>query len=115
MIKKIIDIIIPPVQAAPVNLKSQYEFGNYSTLGQALDTLIPVLFMVAGVSVTFYLLLGAVRFITSGGDKEKINSGKYMIIHAVIGIVLLIVMFLFIQFFTKALGLVNFVLIRNTI
>lgn len=49
------------------------------------------LFIVAGLLALFYLLLGAVSFITSGGDKDNTDAARKKIVNAAIGLILVFV------------------------
>jgi len=46
--------------------------------------------LVAGLTVLFYLLWGALDWITAGGDSEKISKAQHKMTNAVIGIVLVV-------------------------
>jgi uncharacterized membrane protein YozB (DUF420 family) len=49
------------------------------------------LFIVAGLLSLFFLLLGAISFITSGGDKEHTEAARNKIMYAAIGLILVFV------------------------
>ncbi len=97
--------LIKAVYAAPVNLNQEFAFGGISSLGQALGYLAPAVFALAAVIVTFYFLFGAVKLIMSGGNKEDVAQARAMITHAVIGILLLIMVFLILQYLPELLRL----------
>lgn len=88
-----------------VNLSTQYGFGWLGSLSEALQTLITPAFGIASVAVLIYFLLGSIKFITSAGDKDKVASGRNMITHAFIGLLLLVVAFILIQFVPEFLGI----------
>lgn len=102
------DLFITKVYAQGVNLQQSYAFGNISSLGEALNYLVPYIFAIAGTAVVIYFVVGALRFIFSGGDKNAIASGQQMIIHAIIGFILLILVFLVILFIPELFGLPKF-------
>ncbi len=96
--------LIQVAYAAPVNIGEHYGFGNYTSLGQAIDQLRTPAFMIAGTAVVFYLVIGGLRYLMSGGDKEKIGSARAMITHAVIGFILLLLIFLIMEIIPEILG-----------
>lgn len=61
------------------------------TLGQVLTFLIRFFFIVAGLIALFYLLLGALAYITSSGSKEGTEKARDKIQAAVIGVILIVV------------------------
>jgi hypothetical protein len=76
------------------DLTNQYGFGNITSVGGAFTNLVKPGFSIAAVAVAIYLLIGAIKIMASAGDKEAVAGGRNMITHAIIGFVLLIVMFL---------------------
>lgn len=52
---------------------------------------IRLFFTVAGLAALFFLLIGAFRWITSGGDKEAVSGARDQIIQAAIGAILIVV------------------------
>ena len=58
-----------------------------------LKVIIGVAFIVGSVIFVFMLLFGAVEWISSGGDKAKVEAARDRILHALIGLVLLFSVF----------------------
>lgn len=48
---------------------------------------IQILFLVAGLVAFVYLLLGGIKWITSGGDKAAVEGARNQIIQALIGLI----------------------------
>lgn len=94
-----------------IPLKDQFGFGWIGSIGDLLNILIPVGFTLAGLVVTFFFILGALRFIISGGDKQAIDNARNMIIHSIIGLILLLLIFLLLKILPEAIGLKNFKII----
>lgn len=88
----------------PVELSGQYGFGWLKSLAEALQTLIQPAFGIAAAAVTIYFLIGTIKWITSSGEKEKISSARGMITHAFIGLLLLVVAFILLEFIPPLLG-----------
>ena len=100
--------IIPTVHA--VNLGSQYSFGNIGggdtpAVPELISRLMGPAFSVAALLVTFYFIIGAFKFMTSAGDKAKVGEAREMITHAIIGLILLLMMWLILRFIPEFFGL----------
>lgn len=91
-------------------ITEQFGFGNIGSLGDFTKLLIPTAFGIAAMMVVFYFLIGAFELITSQGDKAHIVSARSKIYHAIIGFILLIALFLVMQYVPQALG-INFSII----
>ncbi len=70
---------------------------NQSILGfripdfsQFLSFAIRLLFVIAGLLALFYMLWGALTYVTSGGDSGKTEAAQKKIVAAVIGVILII-------------------------
>jgi hypothetical protein len=61
--------------------------------------------LIAGLLVLFYLIMGGIEWITSGGDKGKTESARNKITAAVIGIIILAAAFAILQLVLTFLGL----------
>jgi hypothetical protein len=61
---------------------------GFSTLGQALNTIISIIFLVAGLAAFVYILLGAFNYLTAGDDASKTEKARKMITNAVVGLIL---------------------------
>lgn len=105
--------IIQPAHAQATNLSQEYAFGSISSLGQGIGYLTGPTFSIAMLAVIFYLLIGGFTFLTSGGDKGKIDKGRKMIIHSIGGFLLLMLMYMILQFLPAFFGFGNISLIGN--
>lgn len=95
------DEIVTPT---PINLEKEYPFGGISSLGQGIQLLVVPAFSIATVAVVIYLIIGAVTYLVSGGNKESVAKAQGMMTHAIIGFVLLMVVFLIMQFIPEYFG-----------
>lgn len=72
---------------------------------------ITFIFVIAVIIALFFLLFGAVRWITSGGDKAAIESARGQIIASIVGLVILFFGFLIfniiLQFFRLNINQLN--------
>lgn len=104
------DYLIPTAYAQAQktgNISAEFGFGNITSLGALAHMLILPGFSIAATMVMFYFIIGAFEMITSQGDKAHIVSARAKIYHAIIGFILLAVMFLIFQYLPEALG-INF-------
>lgn len=76
-----------------------------SFIQQLLPSLIGLAFVVGAVLFFFMLLIGAVQWISSGGDKAAIESARGRIGQALIGIVILFSVFAIIKLMENFFGI----------
>lgn len=86
--------IKPPEALLPFVQKDSTGAGGISLF---LSNLVVLIYGVAAIVLVFMLLWGAFNWITSEGEKEKIEAARNKIIHALIGIILFAVAFAVIQ------------------
>lgn len=96
---------------ARVDIGQTYGFGNIQSLGEGINRLTTPTFSIATMAVIIYFLIGAIKFLTSGGNKETVESARAMITHAIIGFIILIFAFLILQFIPQVFNL-QFTLFR---
>jgi hypothetical protein len=82
----VIGTINPPVSGSPL-----YTGDVNASLGKLISTGIQLFFFVAGLATLLYLLMGAFDWITSNGEKEKIQKAQNKIQSAALGLLLLVV------------------------
>lgn len=73
-------------------------------VGVLTKNAITLLYSVSAIAVIAYFLWGAFDWITSGGDKEKINSARRKMTHALIGLALLSLSFVIIAVVGEIVG-----------
>jgi hypothetical protein len=69
-------------------------------IGAVIGAAVTLLLIIAVIIALFFLILGGIRWITSGGDKGKVESARGTIIAAIIGLVIA-----FLAFFILSLAL----------
>lgn len=74
-------------------------------LGQVVSTLVGFLVVVAVLAALIYIILGAFQWITSGGDKTKVESARNHIIAAIVGLVIIALSFVILNVVTNLLGI----------
>ena len=75
-------------------------FGQGGIFTVIANTLI---FIVGAISV-IYLIIGALRYVTSNGDSKAVTAAKDTILYAVIGVVIAVISFALVQFVINALN-----------
>jgi len=58
-------------------------------IGSVVRNVITIVFIVAALLTLFYLVMGAINWITSAGDKGKVEDARNKITAAVIGLLIL--------------------------
>jgi len=71
-------------QAAADNLS-----GATTTFGTFFESLLSGIMLIAALMVFFFLIWGAIEWITAGGDQSKIQKGRDKIVQSIIGIIVL--------------------------
>ena len=104
------------------NLISQIDTGSYITnpaippllgdnpdsvsyLGKLLPSLVSLILVVGAVIFFFSLVMGAIQWISSGGDKQKLESARGRITSAIIGLVVLLAAFAIIRIIQDFFGI----------
>lgn len=77
----------------PPELKNLTSQGGAAGLSLFLTNLITIIYAFAALAFLFMLIIGAFQWIVSGGDKEALSKAKGRISHAIIGIILLALVF----------------------
>lgn len=62
-----------------------------------LSSFISLLLIVGVIVALFFFIIGAIQWMTAGGDKEKIGSARGKIISALIGLIVLFAVFVIIK------------------
>lgn len=77
-------------------------------LGQLFATLLNIFMIFAGVSALVYMLWGALNWIYSQGDKEKIGKAQNQITNALLGLLFIVVGFTLFSLITgNVLGIIK--------
>ena len=65
---------------------------------QAITNILSAVFTLVGGLAVLFLLIGAVRYVTSNGDQGQLTQAKNTILYAIIGIVVSLSAFAIVQF-----------------
>ena len=63
------------------------------SLGNILAWVIKLVFVLASVFVIYNLIFGALEWIQSGGDKERVEKARKRITSAIVGLIILFLVF----------------------
>lgn len=86
-----------------VNIGDKFGFGDIKSLGDAISRLVVPGFSVAVAIVVLYFLFGAFKYLQSRGNKEEVAAAQQILIHSIIGFLILMGAFFFLQFFLSSL------------
>ena len=89
-----------------VNLGTADSFG-FDSLGQAVSTIISVIFFVAALAAFFFILWGAVSYVTAGDDSSKTDAARKRITNAVVGLILVALVYVIWLIVAQIVGVDN--------
>jgi len=72
---------------------------------QVLTFMIRIFFIMSGLIALLYLLIGAMAWITSGGNKESVDKAREKIQAALVGVILLFVVLAIVSLLENLLGI----------
>ncbi len=70
----------------------------------AVANIVNILTYVAGVIILVLIIYSGYRYITSGGDSNKVNSAKNTLIGAIVGLMIIVVAQVIVHFVINAAG-----------
>jgi len=103
MIQPVYALTPCPATGGGVDIGGCFGFGNLKSLGETTSQLVTPAFSIAAAGVVIYFLLGAFKYLRSGGNKEEVEGARQMITHAIIGFIILMFAFLILQFLLSSL------------
>ncbi|HVF69067.1 MAG TPA: pilin [Xanthomonadales bacterium] len=78
---------------------------NAGSIGNIVSTIVTVLLIAAVLIALFFLIWGGIRWITSGGDKGKVDEARKHIVAAIIGLIIAFLAYFFLQLVLGFFGL----------
>ncbi len=78
---------------------------GFSDLGGLVSAFLPVIISISGLALFAYLLMGGLKYITSGGDEKAVAEARKIITNAVVGMLIVFVAFWIIRILETVLGL----------
>jgi len=83
-------------------LEGRVSFDNIGTL---LGNIIIAAMVISGLMVFFYLIMGGIQYISSGGDKAQAEAARDKITYALIGLVIVIGSFAIVKLIESFFGI----------
>lgn len=74
-------------------------FGDNGVFKQVTNTIL----YVVGIIAVIMLIIGGIRYVTSGGDAKKVTDAKNTVLYAIIGLVIAFLAFAIVNFVISAL------------
>ncbi len=75
------------------------------SIGSIVSFFVSAIAVIAVLAALVFIIIGAFQWITSGGDKQKVESARNHIIAAIIGLVIVVLSFVIINIITTVLGI----------
>jgi hypothetical protein len=100
--------LVSPVLAAiePITITPSIGF---TSLSQAINTMLDFLFFFGALACFFYIVLGAFKYVTAGDNSNAVSSARTTVTNAIIGLILLAVVFVAFQVIVRIIpGLSDF-------
>jgi uncharacterized membrane protein len=80
-----------------------FKFGN-ATIGDIIGSLLPYIYVVAGLILLLMLILGGIGLMTSNGNPDKTKAGYGKITGALIGFVIIFISYIVAKIVETILG-----------
>jgi hypothetical protein len=113
----VVPIVTPPVYADCSGVPSKEQAGcaaceaggdtwttgtgcdnaNSGDLNDIIHTVINVMLFIVGILAVVMIIFSGIRYVTSAGDKGRVDSAKNTIIYSVVGLIVAIVAFALVQ------------------
>lgn len=79
-------------------------FPRTSTLQGIIASGINAVLVLVGAIAVIYLIYGGLTYMTAGGDAEKATKGRTVLVNAIIGIVIVVIALVVVQFVQRYFG-----------
>ena len=96
-----------PISGAPIVPGQSPIIGvdsNQLTISNIIQYIVIILVAIGVIGALIFLIWGAVKWIISGGDKEKVEAARKQIIAAIIGLVILLLAVVILSAVIRFLG-----------
>lgn len=71
-----------------MNIQPPQGLVTITSVGSLITALVGTLIIIAALLAFFYLILGGIQWITSGGDKSGMEAARNKITHAIVGLII---------------------------
>ena len=86
-------------------LGGDYDIGGWNYLNRVLPSFVDIAFLIGVIIFIFIFVAGAFGWITAGGDKGKLETARKRITHAIVGLLILLLVFFLTQLVNAILGI----------
>lgn len=76
-----------------------------TTMGQVIAFIVSAAVVFGIIAALLFVVLGAFQWITSGGDKGKVESARNHIVAAIVGLIIIVLSLVIVNFVLQLLGL----------
>lgn len=73
---------------AELNVVQDTKFYKIKDLGSLISAVVSLMLIVSALLAFFYLILGGIQWITSGGEKSAMEAARNKITHAIVGLII---------------------------
>lgn len=86
-IKNILQPTVAWAASSTIDIDKQVRgYFGYSNLGNFISNMISFAIIIASIAFAAYLIMGGFQYLTSGGDKTKVEEARSRITNALIGL-----------------------------
>jgi hypothetical protein len=71
-----------------INIPQPTEQIRITDVGMLISAAVGMIMIIAALLAFFYLILGGIQWITSGGDKAGMEAARNKITHAIVGLII---------------------------
>lgn len=86
-------------------LGGDYDIGGWNYLNRVLPSFVDIAFLIGVIIFIFIFVAGAFGWITAGGDKGKLETARKRITHAIVGLLIMLLVFFLTQLVNAILGI----------
>lgn len=72
----------------PINVERPTEQIRITDVGQLVGAAVGALLIISALLAFFFLIMGGIQWITSGGDKTGMEAARNKITHAIVGLII---------------------------
>lgn len=114
---KILEMIVKPVYAGPgttgatslgsISGTGQFQTGTSDTsiVGKLISSIVTTFTVIGGIAFVVYFFIGALKWITAGGDKTKVAEAQNQMTQGAIGLIALVASYFVVGIVGGVLGL----------
>jgi hypothetical protein len=82
--------LLKPIEVvnAQLNFSDRHGLYNITNVGSLITAVVGLMLILAALLAFFFLILGGIQWITSGGEKSAMEAARNKITHAIVGLVI---------------------------